>query len=119
MNVEELREYCLSKRGATECAPFGDNTIVFKVGPEEHGRAFALMPLDKRYVMVKCNPQRAIALRERYPEIEAAYHMNKVHWNGVFLEGSLSDSFIRELIDHSFDMVLQGFPKRIRDNFML
>ena len=102
MNIETLREYCISKPGATEGFPFGDDTLVFKVG----GRMFALANLDGDLrINLKCDPEYSIELRERYPSITPGWHMNKKYWNTVEVDGSLSDSMIRSLIDHSYELV--------------
>lgn len=114
MDLEQLRQYCLSKAGTTEGMPFGDDTLVFKV----LGRLFALVGLATPEVRVnlKCDPQRAVELREAYPDsIQPGYHMNKKHWNTVDFGGELSAEFQRELIDHSYDLVVQKMPKKLRD----
>jgi len=104
MNIEEIREYCISKPGVTESFPFNDTALVFKVC----GKMFALLDLseEKRGLSLKCNPELAIDLREQYPEITAAWHFNKKHWNGVDLRGNISNNLIMELIDHSYDIVV-------------
>ena len=112
MNIEEFREYCLSKKGVEETFPFGEDTLVFKV----MGKIFAITGLDSAEftVNLKCDPDRAIELREEYPEVRPGWHMNKKHWNTVEFETGLSDEFLCELIDHSYDMVLKGLPKKVR-----
>ena len=115
MNIETLRDYCLQKKAVTEELPFGPNTLVFKIG----GKIFALASLDEvpLRVNLKCDPEKAISLREEYPEvILPGYHMNKKHWNTVVMNGSLSDSFTFSLIDHSYDLVLQSLPKKIKND---
>ena len=109
MNIEEIREYCLSKPGVTESLPFNDTALVFKV----MDKMFALLDLseDSRGISLKCDPELALELREQYPEVTPAYHFNKKHWNTVFIDGSVSDSKIREWITHSYDMVVQGLTK--------
>jgi predicted DNA-binding protein (MmcQ/YjbR family) len=103
MNFEEIRDYCISKPGATEGFPFNDTALVFKVG----GKMFALLDLsaDKRGISLKCDPGLAIELREQYPEVTPAYHFNKKHWNTVMIDGSIPDREIFEWIDHSFNLV--------------
>jgi len=98
-----VAEYCLSKPRAEETYPFGPDVTVFKVG----GKMFALAPAvdEPPTLSLKCDPTRAIILRQVYPEITAGYHLNKAHWNTLELTGSLSDDLIRELIDHSFSLV--------------
>jgi len=109
MNIEEFYEYCLHKPFVTEEFPFGPETLVFKVA----GKMFALAALDETELKVnlKCDPDRAEELRESFPEIQPGYHMHKKYWNTVHFHGSLSDSFLRELIDHSYELVLDSLPK--------
>ncbi len=110
MNIEEFRDYCLSKRGTTESFPFDEKTLVFKV----LGKIFALSGLENIPVTVnlKCDPERSIELREEYGDIIAGYHMNKKHWNTVTIEeGELEDKLIMELIDHSYDLVAAKLKK--------
>lgn len=113
MNIEELREYCLSLKGTTECFPFDDVTLVLKV----QGKMFALIPLDKieTSITLKCNPDLAISLREEYEAVVPAYHFNKKHWNTVFLDGHISCKHIREWIDHSYQLVVDGLPKKLKE----
>jgi len=111
MDIEEIRAYCLTKNGVEEGFPFGDTTLVLKVG----GKIFVLINLDSDPSMnLKCEPGRAIELREVYPAIIPGYHMNKKHWNTVVLDGSLSKRLIMEMIDHSYDLVYQSLPIRLR-----
>jgi predicted DNA-binding protein (MmcQ/YjbR family) len=102
MNIEEVREYCLSKPGVTEGFPFNDTALVFKAG-----KIFAILDLseDERGISLKCNPEKAIELREIYHEITGAYHLNKQHWNAVRLNGNVEPSLIKELIDHSYELI--------------
>ncbi|MEL7120217.1 MAG: MmcQ/YjbR family DNA-binding protein [Bacteroidota bacterium] len=115
MDIETLREYCLSKKAASEDFPFDEVTLTFKV----LGKIFAITGLDAEVpaVNLKCEPERAIELREEYEEIQPGYHMNKKHWNTVLLEGDLDDQFLKELIDHSYDMVVSKMTKK--DKMML
>ena len=102
MNIEILREYCLSKPHATEGFPFGEDTLVFKV----KGRIFALANLvGDLSVNLKCDPVFALELREKYNAVTPGYHMNKKHWNTVNLDGSIPDKEILAWIDHSYDLV--------------
>jgi predicted DNA-binding protein (MmcQ/YjbR family) len=112
MNIEEFREYCLSKKGVEETFPFDEVTLVFKV----MGKMFALTGLDSLEftVNLKCDPDRALELREQYPEIQPGWHMSKKHWNTVSFEGGLDDDFLIELIDHSYDLVVKGLTKKLR-----
>jgi len=117
MNIEEFRVYCLSKPMVTEEFPFDETTLVFKVC----GKIFALTGLEhlEFKVNLKCDPERAIELREEYESIRAGFHMNKKHWNTVEVDGSFSDDLFMELIDHSYEMVVKGLPKSLRDQLSL
>jgi len=112
MNIESIREYCLSKKGVTEGFPFNDTALVFKVA----GKMFALLDLsaDGRGISLKCDPDLAIELREQYPEVTPAYHFNKKYWNTVHLDGSVSDRLIREMITESYRLVVDGFSGKKR-----
>ncbi|MCB0840182.1 MAG: MmcQ/YjbR family DNA-binding protein [Bacteroidetes bacterium] len=112
MNIELLREYCLSKKAATEGFPFDENTLVFKV----MGKMFALTALeDPTFVNLKCDPEYAIELREEYPGIiTPGFHMSKTHWNTVSIVDTLSDQQIRDLVDHSYDMVVAKLTKKMK-----
>ena len=108
MNIETLREYCISKKGATEGFPFGEDTLVFKV----NGKIFALVSLDEDLsINLKCEPSFALELRERYASVTPGYHMNKKHWNTVSLDGSVPDKEIFSWIDHSYELAA-GNKKR-------
>jgi predicted DNA-binding protein (MmcQ/YjbR family) len=112
MNSEEFRLYCLSKKGVTECLPFDDTTLVFKV----MGKMFALLSLDANPTTnLKCDPEWAISLREEHPEITPGYHMNKKHWNTVDLSGNLKPNFICELTDHSYTLVVNSLTRKLKD----
>lgn len=103
MNIELLREYCLSMKDATESFPFGDETLVFKV----EGKIFALVNLEGDLsVNLKCDPEKALELRERYRAVTPGYHMNKKYWNTVLLDGSIPEKEIFSWIAHSYDQVL-------------
>ncbi len=113
MDVEKLREYCLSKTGATEDFPFDESTLAFRI----KGKMFCITDLEKPdRINLKCDPERAVELREEYEEIIPGFHMNKKHWNTVDINGTLNDKFIFELIDHSYDMVVKTLPKKFRDS---
>ncbi len=112
MNIEEIREYCLSKTGTTEEFPFDETTLVFKV----MGKMFALTDLEGELsINLKCDPERAVDLREQHSSIHPGYHMNKKYWNTVFINGELSDWFIYELIDHSYQLVVEKLPKKLQE----
>lgn len=110
MNVETFRDYCLSKSGATEEMPFGPDNIVFKV----KGKMFALLALDEvpTRVNLKCDPDLALELRDRYEQVEPGYHMNKKHWNTVVLDGVIPEREIRKMIDDSYELVVRSLPKK-------
>lgn len=109
MDLEDAREYCLTKPGASEEMPFGHNTLVFKVG----GKIFAIASLDEfpPRVNLKCDPERALDLRDRYEEVRPGYHMNKKHWNTIELSGRIPPNELKEWIDHSYDLVARSLPK--------
>ena len=112
MNIEEFREYCLLKKGVTESFPFDDTTLVFKV----MGKMFALLSLESDgSANLKCEPEKAIELREHHNEILPGYHMNKNHWNTVLLNGDLDPKLIVELINHSYDLVVCKLSKKIQN----
>jgi len=102
MDIETLRDYCISKKGTSESFPFGEDTLVFKV----KGKIFALVNLDGDLsINLKCDPAFAIDLRERYSSVTAGYHMNKKHWNTVMLDGSVPDKEVQSWIDHSYELI--------------
>lgn len=104
MNIESLREYCISKKSVTESFPFDEETLVFKAS----GKIFALVSLDGDLsINLKCDPGKAIELRERYTAVTPGYHMNKKHWNTVIVDGSVPDKEIFSWIDHSYDLVMK------------
>jgi len=112
MNLEIIRTFCLSKKGVSEEFPFDEDTLVFKV----MGKIFCLTSLDNPVsVNLKCDPEKAVTLREEHEEIQPGYHMNKVHWNTVSLIGSLSDKFILDLIEHSYNLVVKGLSKTLKN----
>jgi predicted DNA-binding protein (MmcQ/YjbR family) len=109
MDIESFRNYCLAKKGVTEAFPFDETTLVFKVG----GKIFALTDLeDKPFrANLKCDPERAIDLRERYKSIIPGWHMNKTHWNTVIAGSDIDFKLFYELIDHSYELVFNSFKK--------
>lgn len=111
MNVESAREYCLSKKAVTECLPFDEYSLVIKV----MDKMFALIDLEgANSISVKCDPEYAIELRERFSAIEGAYHFNKKYWNQIRFDGDADDQLIEKLIDHSYEEVLKKFTKKLR-----
>jgi predicted DNA-binding protein (MmcQ/YjbR family) len=116
MDLARLREYCLSKSHATESMPFGPDVLVFKVSD----KMFALAALDEvsTRVNLKCNPDLALDLRDRYEQVTPGYHMNKKHWNTVEIEGGIPDVELRKMIDHSYELVLRTLPKVKREKLV-
>lgn len=117
MDIVEFRKYVLSLPDVEETLPFDDSTLVYKVG----GRMFAMLMLERPdHFVVKCDPERAIILRDRYPQITAAWHMNKRHWNDVRFEGRLSEEALRQEIRHSYMLVvrLNVTPKALREQIL-
>lgn len=113
ISLQDLKSYCLSKRGVHEDFPFNEETLVFKVGE----KMFALTNINEKDLKVnlKCNPIMAGDLRREYAAITPGYHMNKNHWNTVKIDGSLDDGFIKMLIDISYDLVVKGLKKKDRE----
>ncbi len=108
MNIESVREYCLKKKGVTESFPFDETTLVFKI----MGKMFLLLNLDENSSMnLKCDPEEAIVLRERYEAVQPGYHMNKTHWNTVLLNGSIPASLLEKWIDDSYNLVIKKLPR--------
>ncbi len=109
MNIQALRDYCLSKSGAEESLPFGPDTLVFKAG----GKIFLLTGLDSEKLSfnVKCDPDKAVELREEFPCVIPGYHMNKKHWNTVVVDGTVTDKQLIEWIDCSYELVLRKKKK--------
>lgn len=112
MNIEQVREYCLSKRGVTEELPFDEESPVYKV----MGKIFLIASLTPPFsINIKCDPEKAVDLRERYPAVTPGYHMDKRHWNTVEIEGTIRNSLIEEWIDHSYELVVKGLKKSLRE----
>jgi predicted DNA-binding protein (MmcQ/YjbR family) len=114
MDLPQFREYCLSKPRATEGTPFGPDVLVFKVA----GKMFALAALNELppTVNLKCDPDLALDLRDRYEQVRPGYHMNKKHWNTVEIEGGIPAVELRRMIDHSYELVVEHLPKAARAN---
>lgn len=117
MDIEQLREYCLSKKQVEETTPFGPDTLVYKVG----GKLFLLFGLDEEGLRfnVKCDPDKAIELREEFSCVLPGYHMNKKHWNTIVVDGSVSNKQLKEWIDHSYDLVVESLSGKTRENLKL
>jgi predicted DNA-binding protein (MmcQ/YjbR family) len=113
MDIIMFREYCLSKPGVTEDTPFDEVTLCFRVG----GKIFAITDIDSfESVNLKCDPERAVELREQHPGILPGYHMNKKHWNTVLCDGSVPQKLILELTDHSYQLIRDSLPKKVQSN---
>jgi len=109
MNIEEIREYCISKKGVTEGFPFDEETLVLKV----IGKMFTLISLEKipLQINLKCDSEMAVELREKYESVLPGYHMNKKHWNSIVVDGSIHSNEIKNLIDNSYTLVVQALKK--------
>jgi Uncharacterized protein conserved in bacteria len=111
MNIEDLREYCLSKLAVTECLPFDDVTLVFKVA----GKMFLLTNLNGDFsINIKNTPDKVIEMKEEHSSVLPGYHMNKTYWVTVLVDGTIPDSIIYEWIDESYFEVARKLPKKIR-----
>lgn len=113
MNIQQLYEFCLSKKGVTEHFPFDEETLVFKVG----GKMFALTSLKQfeagnPAINLKCNPEKAVELRAEYEAIRPGWHMSKVHWNTIDFNKDVTDKMICELINHSYDLIFNSLTKK-------
>ena len=112
MNLEKFHTFCLSLPGTSEGFPFGENTLVFYV----MGKLFALTDVDAfESVNLKCDPEEAVELRERYDAVQPGYHMNKKHWNTVLFDGSIPDKLLLEWTKKSYDLVVKGLPKKVQE----
>lgn len=113
MTLAGLIDYCLAQKGVEQSSPFGPDVLVYKVG----GKVFALTSPDEfpPRVNLKCDPDRALELRDEYESVIPGYHMNKRHWNTVILDGTLPDELVLELIDHSYTLVVNGLPRIVRN----
>lgn len=111
MDIEYFREYGLKKKGVTDGFPFGEDVIVFKV----MNKIFMMIDFDTPFsINLKCDPELAVELREKYESVTAGYHMNKKHWNTVVVDGSISVNEIKRMIDHSYDIVADGLPIKLK-----
>ncbi|MEX1002451.1 MAG: MmcQ/YjbR family DNA-binding protein [Crocinitomicaceae bacterium] len=111
MNIEEFSKSCRNKKGVTEVFPFDEKTLVYKV----MGKMFALADIEVfEFINLKCDPERSVELRERYHGIKPGYHMNKQLWNSVYVNEDVPDELIFELIDHSYELVVQSLTKKLQ-----
>ena len=114
MNIETLREYCINKPYVTEGMPFDKDVLVFKAG----SKIFLLINMSQpNRFNVKCDPELAAELRERYSEVKPGYHMNKVHWNTVYMDGRLTEKQLTDMIDHSYQLIFKTLPKNLQNKF--
>jgi predicted DNA-binding protein (MmcQ/YjbR family) len=117
MNIEELREHCLSVKGASESFPFDEDTLVFKI----MGKMFAYIGLTPKngefFVNMKCDPEYAAELREQYNGIQRGYHTTGMMWNSVYIESDVPDKLIKELVNHSVDEVIKKLPKKKQEEY--
>lgn len=112
MNIEEFRNFCLSLKGTTEDFPFDEQALVFKV----MGKMFALTNVDTfESINLKCDPEKALELREQYPAVQPGYHMSKKHWNTVLTDGEIPDPLLKQWTRDSYDLVVAGLPKKLRN----
>ena len=116
MNIEQIREYCLKKKGVTEEFPFDEDTLVFKVA----GKIFLLASLESipLQINLKCEPEKAINLREEYESVQPGYHMNKKHWNSIIIDGTVPSQKLFEWIDDSYNLVVAGLNKSDNEAIM-
>jgi len=115
MDIESIRNYCLQKKGVTEKLPFDEDSPVYKV----MGKIFAITSLIPPYsINLKCDPERAIELRERYDGVTPGYHMNKTHWNTIDLGSNIQPKLIKEWIDHSYDLVVNRLTKTEKEKLI-
>lgn len=113
MNIEELREYCIHKPFTEECFPFDNETLVFKV----KGKMFLLCGINNEPLSfnAKCDPEKAIGLREKYSCVQPGYHMNKKHWNTVSCDRTVPDKLLKGWIDDSYELIVASLPKKVRE----
>jgi predicted DNA-binding protein (MmcQ/YjbR family) len=113
VEIDSFRDCCLAKPGTTESSPFGPEHVVFKVA----GKMYALLAFEEvpPTANLKCDPDRALALRDQYEDVQPGYHMNKKHWNTVVIAGGIPDAEVRAMIDHSYELVVASLPKRTRE----
>jgi predicted DNA-binding protein (MmcQ/YjbR family) len=112
VNIDSFRSYCLDKPGVTEETPFGPETLVLKV----MGKMFALTDVDAfAHIALKVEPEKGAELREQYTSVVPAYHMNKKHWINVVMDGGVPDKLVKKWIDDSYDLVVAGLPKKVRE----
>lgn len=111
MDIESFRNHCLNKKAVTEGFPFDESTLVFKVA----GKMFAIIDVEEfSFTNLKSNPDHAIDLRESYQGVKPGWHMNKTHWNSVYFNSDVPDKLIYELIDNSYELIVESLTKKAR-----
>jgi len=116
MNIEDFRDYCLSLAGTTEDFPFDESTLVFRVG----GKIYALLGVNNfDFVNLKCNPEKVEELREQFNGVKPGYHMNKKHWNSVYIESDVTNKLFLELAKHSYNLVFKSLSKKVKEENLL
>jgi predicted DNA-binding protein (MmcQ/YjbR family) len=116
MNIEAFRDYCLSLPSTSEDLPFDETSLVFKVG----NKMFAMTNLEGPFwINLKCDPEKAIELREQYPAVKPGYHMNKKHWNTIEVDGSIPDNLLKQWIKESYDLVIKGMTRKERERLLI
>jgi len=112
MNIEELREYCMAKKGVTESFPFDETTLVFKVA----GKMFCITDVEDDFAIALKNlPETNLELREQFPSVKPGYHMNKIHWNTIEVDGSIPDKMMYEFVDISYDLIVESLTKKKKE----
>ena len=117
MDIESIRNYCISKKAVTECMPFDDKTLVFKVADKIF--ALAALAAHPLRLNLKCDPEKSIDLRERLESVRPGYHSNKQHWNTIKVNGEIPKEALYELIDHSYNLVIAKLTKKVRQKYLL
>ena len=112
MKLESFRKYCISKPGVTEEMPFDNETLVYKVVGKMFALANTICDLN---ITLKCDPEKAIELRASYPSVQPGYHMSKVHWNTIYIDGSIDDQDIYEWIDHSYSLIVEKLTRKEKE----
>ncbi len=112
MNIEDYREFCLGLKGVTEDFPFDEQTLVFKV----MGKMFSLADVDDfESINLKCDPDKALEMREQFPGVKPGYHVNKKHWNTVMVNAGIPDTLLKQWTRDSYDLVVAGLSRKLKD----
>lgn len=113
MNIEEIRNYCIAKKGVSEGFPFNETTLVFKV----MNKMFCLLSLDSSRISLKNDPEKNEMLRGQYTAIIPGYHLNKTHWNTIELNETVPPGLLQEMIDESYELIVKSLPKKIQNEY--